>query len=418
VGAVSWFPGSAADTVTPQPVTVILDNYQHSFGYGAVDGDKGAFIWNAGSEQLFKTGVTFNLTNAYPHGSPFEDGEYAVRFASMFDKSFTYRTWSEADYQYVTKTGQVGTPFLVEVATEQEIPEGGNYQLSDGKYYAVSEAKLITIQDNRVFHSIISEENVTLSLEYNRISGNLIQKKVSAANQYGDITFDYEEVMDRVVKIFVNGVERSGFTYAFTTENGSISETDDYVIRVASGYRRIHLTHEISQSTPEPGTPTTPDPDAKLDIQDVTDPKFLSLVQQLFPGNKVKLFDISLLKAGAKVQPNGSVEVSVPIPAYFDKSQLAIYYVSDDGKTKEKLDGKVVGDTYVFTTTHFSYYALVAGNATIPETGTPGTQNPTTSESPVRKTGAETTFPILSAIIAVIGSAAVIYRKKICEIRK
>ena len=29
VGAVSWSPGSAADTVTPQPVTVILDNYQH-----------------------------------------------------------------------------------------------------------------------------------------------------------------------------------------------------------------------------------------------------------------------------------------------------------------------------------------------------------------------------------------------------
>ncbi len=362
-----------AEEVAPQAVTVTLDDY----GLNTAD-----FTPN-GISRTFYTGVIFNLDTSLDPGS---DGSYSVSFDSLFSDDFTYYT-HVPDVGTVSKTGKVGTPFLVEFVSSTNPDE--------------VEAKLITIEDKRTLRGPISEETVALAKTVG----------ATATNQYGDVTLTITQIGHPLHTKDYIGLDVNQKPCAFVGD-GTIN--GDFLVRTSAGYRLIHLV--------QADTPPTPDPDAKLDIQDVTDPKFLDLVQQLFPGNKVKLFDISLLKAGAKVQPNGSVEVSVPIPADFDKSQLAIYYVSDDGKTKEKLDGKVVGDTYVFTTTNFSYYALVAGNATIPETGTPGTQNPktgtpgtqnpTTSESPVRKTGAETTFPILSAIIAVIGSAAVIYRKK------
>lgn len=85
------------------------------------------------------------------------------------------------------------------------------------------------------------------------------------------------------------------------------------------------------------------------------------------------MFDISLLLNGQKIQPHsGRVTVRIPIPKNFDRSNLALYYIADNG-AKTQLQFNVDGDYLVFTTDHFSCYAIadVSSSAknTSPQTG-------------------------------------------------
>jgi LPXTG-motif cell wall-anchored protein len=75
--------------------------------------------------------------------------------------------------------------------------------------------------------------------------------------------------------------------------------------------------------------------------------------------SQLQLFDISLTDSNnAKVQPNGTVLVRLPIPEGFDANKLRVFHVDDNG-SRTAMKGYVDGTYYVFETTHFSNFALV-----------------------------------------------------------
>ncbi len=74
--------------------------------------------------------------------------------------------------------------------------------------------------------------------------------------------------------------------------------------------------------------------------------------------SKMKLFDISILKNGVEVQPNGKVKVSIDLAGEGFKDPQIVHF----GNKVEKLDSKLVGDTVYFDTTGFSVYAVVEPN--------------------------------------------------------
>lgn len=90
--------------------------------------------------------------------------------------------------------------------------------------------------------------------------------------------------------------------------------------------------------------------------------------------------DITLESGGAKIQPDGKVRISIPIPDYFSGTNLAVYRIGDDGS---KIPYPVIitageGTSYAtFEADHFSAYILAeiiaAETETEAETGT-GTQ--------------------------------------------
>lgn len=84
------------------------------------------------------------------------------------------------------------------------------------------------------------------------------------------------------------------------------------------------------------------------------------IIDDLAPGQFV-LYDITTTVDGEKVQPNGTVTVKLPIPAGFDRENLAVYFVSNEGEV-EKLDFYIEDDFICFETTHFSIYAVVDEN--------------------------------------------------------
>lgn len=70
------------------------------------------------------------------------------------------------------------------------------------------------------------------------------------------------------------------------------------------------------------------------------------------------LYDISILLEGKKVQPTGKVKVYIPVPTDKDGENCRIIYIADDGTVIDM--NAVYEDGYmVFSTDHFSYYALV-----------------------------------------------------------
>lgn len=72
---------------------------------------------------------------------------------------------------------------------------------------------------------------------------------------------------------------------------------------------------------------------------------------------KFEAFDLTLMKENLKVQPDGTVKVSIPIPDKFNRENIEIYFIDTQG-TKTKLPHTVIGDYAVFETNHFSMYVI------------------------------------------------------------
>jgi len=89
---------------------------------------------------------------------------------------------------------------------------------------------------------------------------------------------------------------------------------------------------------------------------------------------KFMLFDINLLKNGAKIQPDGKVTVSIPVPAGYNGVNCKVYRFESDG-TKTDMKAKLEKGFLVFETDHFSLYAVAqmktsaAGGVKSPPTG-------------------------------------------------
>ena len=129
--------------------------------------------------------------------------------------------------------------------------------------------------------------------------------------------------------------------------------------------------------------------------------------------NEFVAFDITLVDGnGDTVQPNGKVEVSIPLPEkYKGLNNLGIYYIDSNAKA-EKMESKIENNCITFETDHFSTYALVAEKeeATNPP-AQPEQQKPTTDNP---KTGDNSSL-MISVLVFVISGTTLIFlfiRKK------
>lgn len=110
---------------------------------------------------------------------------------------------------------------------------------------------------------------------------------------------------------------------------------------------------------------------------------------------EVVAYELTATSDNVAVQPDGTVEVSFPIPAAYDstKHEVRIYYVADDGTT-EPVPCTVSGAAVVGTLSHFSTYVVVlvekeaAGETT---TSAAETTTTTTTKAPDTTQKATTT---------------------------
>lgn len=98
----------------------------------------------------------------------------------------------------------------------------------------------------------------------------------------------------------------------------------------------------------------------KLEVNPITKGTTFNNIKNLLHTEKITVFDITLKSNGVKIQPNGKVSITIPIPAGYDSSKLVVYRVDDNGNKIEYaykvsiIDGKYIN----FETDHFSKYVL------------------------------------------------------------
>lgn len=136
---------------------------------------------------------------------------------------------------------------------------------------------------------------------------------------------------------------------------------------------------------------------------------------------KYAVLDIKLLSKneGIAIQPDGTITVTILIPATLDKSKnLVVYRMEEDG-TLTELKSQVVGDKIKFDTDHFSTYVIAEKKVEEPTTQEPATEatttaaaaETTTSPSSVKTGDARNVMAIL-AVIALAGAGFVVVSRK------
>lgn len=124
--------------------------------------------------------------------------------------------------------------------------------------------------------------------------------------------------------------------------------------------------------------------------------------------NKFVTYDITLKSNGVKVQPNGKVKISIPIPNDFDKTKTSVYRIEDNG-TSVKYDTIIEGNYAIIETDHFSTYIVAENNNTTTSTR-PTSNSNKLDDTP--KTGSIMEIESIISLVAVILVAVIIILKR------
>lgn len=156
-----------------------------------------------------------------------------------------------------------------------------------------------------------------------------------------------------------------------------------------------------------------------LEVATITEGEVYNTVKTALTNiSKFKVYDINLLSDGVKIQPNGKVKISVPVPTEYNKSNIVVYRVADNGD-KTEYAVAINGDVATFETDHFSTYVLAekevkqnTGNTDNTETTPtkPVTEDRKKDDTPKTGTIASIYFIIPVTVISAIGIIA--FRRK------
>ena len=147
-----------------------------------------------------------------------------------------------------------------------------------------------------------------------------------------------------------------------------------------------------------------------LEVATVTEGKVYNTVKTALTNiSKFKVFDINLLSNGANIQPNGKVKISIPVPTEYNKSNLVVYRVADNGD-KTEYAVTVNGDVATFETDHFSTYVLAEKEVAQNTENTDNKTDRKKDDTPKTGTTASIYFMIPVTVISAIGIIA--FRRK------
>ncbi len=101
------------------------------------------------------------------------------------------------------------------------------------------------------------------------------------------------------------------------------------------------------------------DSDIELKVEKTFDGDSYQLIDLSYGSNQSVIFDISTVKDGEKVQPDGKVKVKIPLPEGFGTKNIFVCYVDSANGKVTNIPAKVVNGYVEFVAEHFSYYAVV-----------------------------------------------------------
>ena len=178
---------------------------------------------------------------------------------------------------------------------------------------------------------------------------------------------DQIEYQEHTNKIVIKSGDEINLNYSDMGEDFNIewNNFSDKVIKVniTSQDTKTGITMDNTIEGVNGTTYTAP----KLNVNSITSGEIYNRVQTALNNkvNKFVVYDIKITSENVIVQPNGKVEIKIPIPSDFDSSNLVVYRIDDDGtENKYEVEVETINNNKyaVFETDHFSTYVLAESN--------------------------------------------------------
>lgn len=171
---------------------------------------------------------------------------------------------------------------------------------------------------------------------------------------------------EKPVKIMTNVVDFTEYYYSnviFTRKDGSVwtwemPDNEDYYEKLLDAYSERDKIITDEKTGIEIEFNDQFDKNVKLEANEVSDMNSLKLLNDKFGKVEAKMYDVSVKKNGVKVQPNGSVTVSIPVPENFSP-YFHVCSIGEDSKSITTLARSVGGGYATFTTDHLGRFAIV-----------------------------------------------------------
>lgn len=398
---------------------LVKDNYIYQNIYLKVDNDITKIVmnyYNDNKEHDVKTVIIDNVKYAeIPVGLIVKiDGKYHV--SSIGDGLGIFANDLRATVKLYKDSEIVSTNIL-----EFCLPDGGSnlktntvnniYLTSDTKKeYYLGGASWGTGCGNH-YNRVLAEGNCYINVELNKSVGKTLEFEpfgtlnyIGTKNQNEETLYTYQaKIKDKTifnkdrVMCSIASKKYNILTTAAFYFTGDLIKSEN--IKIDDSKTKIKL-NAFSGIVPE---------NTVLEAKEIKDEKTLNLVKESLQGisSQYIAYDISLLSNNVKIQPNGNVKISIPIPTNFDTSKLVVYRISEDG-TKTKYDVTVKDNYATFETNHFSTYVIAEettkDNITKQENTSIETKKGEKDITP--KTGTETKISIIFIAILLVGILA------------
>jgi len=186
------------------------------------------------------------------------------------------------------------------------------------------------------------------------------------------LTFDdgsEEAVVDYIVSGYnsaVGGVQTITVTYGDYTETFTVTVNEE----------KLNFTNtqeKIEISAPEGAVEGNVELVVEKVYQETQLPE-LPEMPEIIQENNAVIFDITLEKEGEAVQPEKTVQVSIPVPEHMESKRCKVYHIGDDGSVTD-MNAHYKDGRMVFDTDHFSYYAVVEASGVTITGSITGTSN-------------------------------------------
>ncbi|MBR2289871.1 MAG: hypothetical protein IJ867_04560 [Clostridia bacterium] len=174
----------------------------------------------------------------------------------------------------------------------------------------------------------------------------------------------YEPVKGGNYKVQSINLFYNGFAIVYSNETGHAGIHNDltydveFTVLDKEKVKNISLQDKATKIKLETELENLPE-NTELKAGELKSGKVFELVEKaLDNANKFILYDINLLSENVKVQPNGKVKLSLPIPEGYDSARVKVVRITDEGKVID-YETTVKDGFAVIETDHFSNYAVV-----------------------------------------------------------
>ncbi len=135
----------------------------------------------------------------------------------------------------------------------------------------------------------------------------------------------------------------------------SDSSVNKYGFAVSDICSYIKITvNDVEVAMPENAVDST----AELRVDEIDINNIVAVLPDEFDAESATVYDIYFEKGEQRVQPNGAVKVYIPIPSTVDGEKCKVFHIDEYGNATD-MNAVYENGYMVFTTEHFSYYALV-----------------------------------------------------------